>query len=173
MPVLICLAGLPGVGKTTLARRLAQERKAVFLRVDSVEAAMKNSTLRIRRAEDAGYLALVALAKDNLGLGLDVVADTVNPAEFTRQIWAEAAEAVGAQRIDIEVICSDKAQHRQRVEARKSDLKGGIVPDWQAVLDRAYAPWQSDRIIVDTSTQSPSECAALALREIAEQERRG
>ena len=37
---LIVLAGLPGTGKSTLARLLAVEFDAVWLRIDSIEQAM-------------------------------------------------------------------------------------------------------------------------------------
>jgi predicted kinase len=85
MSVLISFSGLPGVGKTTVARALTQEIGAVYIRVDSIEVALKNSSLQIHPAEDAGYLAAIAVAKDNLVHGLDVVADTVNPIELTRR----------------------------------------------------------------------------------------
>ena len=93
MTWLISFSGLPGVGKTTVARALARRINAAYIRVDSIEAALKNSTLRIHPAEDAGYLAAVAIAKDNLLHHLDVVADTVNPLALTRRLWAQAAAA--------------------------------------------------------------------------------
>jgi predicted kinase len=74
MSDLISFSGLPGVGKTTVVRALAQEISAVYTRVDSIEVALKNSSLQIHPAEDSGYLAAVAVTKDNLVHGLDVVA---------------------------------------------------------------------------------------------------
>ena len=66
MPRLIVFSGLPGVGKTTLARPLAKHLQGVYLRVDSIEVALKTSSLHIHPAEDAGYLAGIAIARDNL-----------------------------------------------------------------------------------------------------------
>jgi predicted kinase len=37
--MLIAFCGLPGAGKTTLARRLAQQRQATYLRIDAIEEA--------------------------------------------------------------------------------------------------------------------------------------
>lgn len=41
----------------------------------------------------AGYIVCYAIASQNLRLGLDVVADTVNPIQVTRQAWRNLAES--------------------------------------------------------------------------------
>jgi predicted kinase len=41
--VLIILAGLPGTGKTTIARLLARRLGAVHVRIDSIEQAIRDS----------------------------------------------------------------------------------------------------------------------------------
>jgi predicted kinase len=158
MSILISFSGLPGVGKTTVARALTQEISAVYLRVDSIEAALKNSSLQIHPAEDAGYLAAVAIAKDNLALGLDVVADTVNPIELTRRWWSDAADACSARLLNVEIVCSDQAEHRRRIEARRSDIVGLDLPDWGRVQSRHYEAWASHRVVLDTSKLSESDC---------------
>lgn len=140
MATLISFSGLPGVGKTTIARALSKQINAVHLRVDSIEVAMKNSSLKIHPAEDAGYLAVAAVAADNLALGLDVIADTVNPLEISRELWVDAAAKANAELMNVEILCSDKVEHRKRVESRISDIDGLTVPSWEAVVDRRYDP---------------------------------
>lgn len=167
MTVLVSLSGLPGVGKTTLAKELAVSAKVIHLRVDSVEAAMKVSALKVHPAEDAGYLAIANIARDNLLLGFDVIVDTVNPIEISRKLWLETAASGNARLLNVEVVCSDKALHRKRVEARQSDIKGLVVPDWQRVSSRDFEPWQEDRVIVDTSINSIEKCASKIAVEIA------
>jgi predicted kinase len=46
-PVLIALSGLPGTGKTTIARGVSARLGAVLLRIDWIETALARSTLRI------------------------------------------------------------------------------------------------------------------------------
>ena len=167
MPVLVSLSGLPGVGKTTLAREIAVRVRAMHLRVDSVEAAVKNSDLGIDRVEDSGYLAIAAIARDNLRLGFNVIADTVNPIELTRRLWADTALSGNAKLLNVEVICSDQTLHQQRVESRKSDIEGLVMPDWQAILDREFEPWLEERLTVDTCANSIKECAAIVVDRMA------
>ncbi len=158
MPTLISFSGLPGVGKTTIARALAAEIDAFYLRIDSIENALKNSTLAIHPAADAGYRAVAAIAKDNLALRKDVIADTVNPIAITRQWLAEAATSTGARLLDIEVICSDTAEHRRRIETRRSDLDGHTLHDWQRVQERQYDAWTTPRLTLDTAKLSATDC---------------
>lgn len=158
MPVLISFSGLPGVGKTTVARALAQEIRAAYIRVDSIEVALKNSSLRIHPAEDAGYLASFAVAKDNLAHGLDIVADTVNPIGLTRRLWAEVASASHARLLNVEIVCSDQAEHRRRVETRRSDIAGLDLPDWEGVQRRGYEDWTGKPVMLDTSKLSVNDC---------------
>ena len=158
MAILVSFSGLPGVGKTSISRSLSTQAKAVHLRVDSVEAALKKSVLKIHPAEDAGYLAIASIAKDNLLLGFDVIADTVNPFEITRDLWVLTAEAASAQLLNVEVICSDTDVHRQRVETRISDIEELALPDWKAIAKRKFERWRTERLVVDTSVSSIEEC---------------
>ncbi|MEM6621337.1 MAG: AAA family ATPase [Pseudomonadota bacterium] len=159
MATLIAMSGLPGVGKTVLSRVLARRTGAVHLRVDTAEAALQHSTLRITQAEDAGYRVLAGLAIDNLRLGLDVIADTVNPIALTRQIWAEAAATAGADLLNVEVTCQDATRHRFRVEGRQSDLPGQTVPTWAAVQNRYFQLWWGAALSVDTGEATLEACA--------------
>lgn len=169
MAVLISLSGLPGVGKTTVARELAPLARAMHLRVDSVESALKHSVLRIDPAEDAGYLALAAVASDNLRLGFDVITDTVNGIALTRHLWAKVASAASASLLNVELVCSDRDIHRQRVEERRRAARGSSLPDWTRVTRRHFEPWAAEeRLLLDTAACTAAECAARIARKIAQ-----
>lgn len=158
MAALVVFGGLPGVGKTTIARRLAAETGAVFLRIDVIEMALHDEGVDV---DGHGYATAYALARSNLALGLTVVADCVNPVPETRDAWRAMAVEAGAALVEVEVVCSDAAEHRRRVEARVTDLPGFAPPTWQEVVDRDYRPWDRERLVIDTAVVEPDVAVAL------------
>lgn len=164
--MLIVFAGLPGVGKTALARELARHMGAVYLRIDTIERALARYALRIDPAEDAGYCIGYTVAEDNLRIGRSVIADSVNPIALTRDAWLAAAERAGCPAIEVEVVCSDPAEHRRRVEARGADISGHRLPTWRDVLARDYEPWSRDRIVIDTAGKGEGECVEELLTKL-------
>ena len=76
--MLIVFAGLPGTGKSSVSRELARRLDAVWLKIDSIEQAIRTSGVVPGSIYDAGYRAAYAVAGDNLRLGRDVIADSVN-----------------------------------------------------------------------------------------------
>ncbi len=160
---LIVFAGLPGTGKSTIARALAKEIGAVWLRVDSVEQAMRESGVVPGSFEDAGYRALYAVARDNLGVGRDVIGDSVNPWMLTRDAWRDTGLRAGAQVTEVETVCTDLEEHRRRIEARASEIPGVVLPDWEAVIGRDYHLWDRDHVRIDTARHTVASCLELVL----------
>ncbi len=152
--MLLIFGGLPGSGKSTIAKLLADELQAIQLRIDSIEQALRNRGFEITGPE--GYIAAWAIAEDCLRGGHTVIADSVNPIQFTRSGWRDSADRVGVPYLEIHVICSDQAEHRRRAEDRVADIPGHDLPTWQQILDRDFEPWQSSTIL-ETAGLSPDE----------------
>jgi len=148
-PRLIIFSGLPGAGKTTLAKRLAGHLGAVYLRADTIEAALRDGG--IADVGGLGYSVGYVSATENLRLGNSVVADSVNPWQLTRDAWRRAAAVAGRSWVDVEIICSNPHEHRKRVEERAIDIPSLKLPTWQQVQDRDYHPWTDPRIQIDTA----------------------
>ena len=146
--MLVVLSGLPGVGKTTIARELAVVIGAVHVRIDSIEHALRSEGLKV---EGEGYRVAYAVAEDNLRVGRTVVADCVNPWPLTRNEWQSVADRARVRAVNVEVVCSDLDEHRRRVESRTPDIAGHIVPTWTDVLERDYRTWGGDRFVIDTA----------------------
>ncbi len=158
--MLIVFGGLPGTGKTTIARALAEARHATYLRIDTIEQALRSSGRLIGDVGPAGYMAAYALAEANLWLGRSVVADSVNPLAITREAWRKVAADAASPIFEVETVCSDAGEHRRRVETRSIDVAGLIPPTWQEVLDRDYEPWDGPHLVLDTAHRTPAETLA-------------
>ncbi|KTC87041.1 AAA family ATPase [Legionella brunensis] len=167
--MLIIFGGLPGTGKTTISKIIAKHLKAIYLRVDTIEQALINlegypASLAVG---SEGYVISYAVARENLALGLNVVADSVNPIAITRQDWRQVAKQTESDFIEIELICSDEKVHQSRVEGRIADIEGHKLPTWKAVVDRDYEPWESKQLVIDTSKYLIDESVEIIMNFIA------
>jgi len=168
--MLIILGGLPGVGKSALAKMLAEKIKAVYLRIDSIEQAIRNAAQFNKQNQleifAEGYMVAYAIAKDNLEAGLTVIADSVNSIEVTRSDYRRIAQGANKPYVEIEIICSDKAEHKRRIETRKSTLPGIKLPTWQDILDREYDAWETKSFTIDTAFSTINECVEKIITKI-------
>lgn len=163
--MLIILGGLPGAGKSTIAKLVAARRNAVYVRVDEIECALSRHTGGEVGA--LGYVAAYAAAVSNLKIGFEVVADSVNAVAESREGWRECARRAGRDFTEVEVICSDTAEHRRRVEKRSADIDGLVLPTWTAVSERPFLPWPSAALQIDTATIAPEAAADMIDRHLA------
>ena len=116
----------------------------------------------------SGYLVGCALAEVNLVLGQDVVADSVSPLAVTRDAWRRTAANASVPCIEIQVVCSDPVEHRRRVETRETDVAGLQLPDWDAVQQRNYDPWDRPRLMVDTAGRTVADTVTKLRDRIAD-----
>ena len=159
--MLVIFSGLPGVGKTSVARELARQIGAVYLRIDSIEQAMLDATNGSQPVGEAGYLVAYAVAEDNLRTGRTVVADSVNPLQLTRDAWLSVAKRAGVKAVEIEVRCPDAEEHRRRVEARAADAPGLRTLIWSDVAAREYHPWDRDHLVIDSASRTVEDNVRL------------
>jgi predicted kinase len=165
--MLVVIGGLPATGKTTLARLLDAEIGAVHVRVDTIEQALVRSGLARHPLGPADYVVGYAPAEEQLRQGLSVIAGSVNPLEATRDAWRDAAVRAGVGWAEVEVGCSDAAEHRRRVASRSVDIPELPLPDWAEVTGREYEPWDREHIVVDTAGATPEESLAALVRAIS------
>lgn len=159
--MLIVFSGLPGTGKTTIAKDLAATTGAVYLRIDAIEQAIRNSDVLAKDVGRSGYVVANALALSNLGIGRTVIVDCVNPVMESRNAWTDIASNADVPLANIHVVCSDKLEHRRRVESRTGDIPGLTPPSWESVLGHEYEPWEDAPFCIDTAMTSPAQAVMM------------
>jgi predicted kinase len=158
-PFLVVFAGLPGTGKSSLARAVARELHAVYLDKDTIKDAVIAVARELKTEQGTdlagpiSYELLVVLARDNLSLGLSVVLDS--PAGY-RQFREQVSELAKARRANlklVECICTDESLLRQRVEERGRELPPYRARDWADYQsNRArFEGLTERRLVVDTA----------------------
>jgi predicted kinase len=167
--MLIVFGGLPGVGKSSIAANVARRLCAAYLRIDVIEVALTRGLCLAQDADigPAGYEIAYDLARSNLALGVPVVADSVNPIPLTRAAWRAVAADAGAACLGVEVVCSDLAGHRRRVEGRLGDPAALSPPMWAEVAARHYEPWPEADLRLDTAVLSAAAATTAICEAVA------
>lgn len=146
-PRLIQFTGLPGTGKTTLARATARELRLPWLAKDHFEAILMRGDLTNGHSAHS-YEFLFHTADAQLALGLGVVLDAVFPLPGFRDHVAQIAAAHGASLHIIHTTCTDETLHRQRIAERPVTVPWTPV-SWVEVerLRAVYVPWPPDAVL--------------------------
>lgn len=160
--MLLIFRGLPATGKSAISSAVARAMGGVYLRIDTIEQGLREAGFRDLGPH--GYNLAYKLTAENLALGSTVVAESVNPIAITREAWREVGRAAGVQVIEIETICSDQTEHRNRVENRTVNIKGLKLPTWEDVQNREYEDQEHPGIVIDTSGDTPQESIEKTLR---------
>ncbi len=163
MSTLIVLGGLPATGKSTIASAVARRTGAVYLRVDRIEQAVVEWTSLDHPVGAVGYAIAHELAREQLSLGLDVIVECVNPAAITRDPWLETAARAAASIVEVELRCSDPAEHERRVATRPTDVVGLVKPTWSQIGGRDYEPWSRPRLEIDTASTPVAAAVQLVV----------
>ncbi len=168
-PKLIVFAGLPGTGKSSLARAVARELRAVYLDKDTIKdcTLVLARDMKLAQGEDlAGplsYELLVDLARDNLSVGLSVVLDSPAGYRTFREKVSRLAQTTRIELKLVECICTDEGVLRDRVESRGRELPPYRAQDWDTYQsNRArFEGLTERRLVVDTA-----ETLGLNLRKV-------
>jgi len=130
MSTLVIFSGLPGVGKSTLANRLARELRWPLLCIDDVVGEIPaNADVAFW---DSKVAVLLDITASQLRLGLSVIVDSVFM--NTDRLHAQhLAHEHGARFRPLYVFVSDDKIWEQRVTARYNELQHKDVATWERI----------------------------------------
>ena len=132
-PTLYVMVGLPAAGKTTVARRIERDHRALRLTLDEWWIPLFGTSM-VHAKRNVLEGRLVALARHALGLGLDVVLDFGVWARDERTALRWLASTVGAG-CELVYVAIDEAEQRVRVDRRRAAAPESTFLMTQADLD--------------------------------------
>lgn len=165
-PTLILFAGMPGSGKTTLARMVARELRLPIFSKDRMQRVLRDHHLAAENTGD-GYYIILDLADEQLSLGVSVILDATFPLDHFRTVANETAMRHNANFCAIYCFNSDDDVWRKRMEKRVQYVPGWRPVGWEDVqrMRTYYQPWGDNALVLD-SMRPPEENFALALEQI-------
>jgi predicted kinase len=145
MATLFLICGLPGAGKTTLARQIEAARPALRLCPDEWIASIladRNDSDELDRLRDPVEKIQWEVAQRALVLGIDVVLEFGFWSRAERVYFRSQAEALGAQ-VELRYLELSRAELWQRLEKRNANLPPGTFPVSEAQLDQWLSAFEA------------------------------
>ncbi|WP_123619369.1 AAA family ATPase [Halorubrum sp. CSM-61] len=145
---LVVVCGLPGVGKTTVAERVADHVDGEILRTDVIRKELFDDPEYTDAETEAVYAELVDRARDRVVGGSAVVLDATFADARFRADAREVGERVAGGFALVEVECDEPVVER-RIERRDgiSDADFEVHLHFKELFDRI----ETDHVVVDNS----------------------
>ena len=165
---LILIAGLPGVGKSTLAEEVGRQTQIPVFALDWLLGAAVQSRACHQDADfgELGRRLMLMLAHRQFLLGQSVILDAPAHEPIWREPFVDLAAADQVRLRIIEVQCPDERAHRARVTGRSRGIPGWHEFNWSHVerMKLQWQPWppDTDRLVID-STRSLDDAVVRAI----------
>jgi len=148
------LVGLPGTGKSYLARKLAQKEPFVILEADFVRKTLfPNPTYS---GEESAFVHQVvhALLARFLRRGVRVIYDATNLIEWQREFVYHLADRAGARLIIVHTVAPPQVV-QARLDKRQQNRSPGDLSDadWSIYrrMERRQEPIRRPHLVIDTT----------------------
>lgn len=163
---IIIMSGLPGVGKTTVAKNLSPLLDATLLSSDKIRKELIANPTYQRDERELVYQVMMLLAKYLHDAGKNCILDaTFNKEEFRNQV-KEKTNCPDGQFFIVECVCPEELCI-SRIKARKDDYSDADISVYQK-MKKIYEPVKSKHITVDTSDDAKSN-AEIIYKKIIEE----
>ena len=167
-PALIVMAGLPGSGKSTFARRLAGATGATVLESDALRQLLFGGPTHQAAESRALFAAIFEAAGRLLRDGHSVIIDATNLRRSDRRPAHELVAATGASLVIVrtvapEPIILERLMHREQMPNRDDHSLAGVAV-YRHMAEEAQ-PILEDHWQIDTSDERATDAALAGLTE--------
>ncbi len=163
--MIIIICGLPGVGKSTLAKNLAPLINATILSSDKIRKELFPNPTYSPFERKLVYDVMIILAKYLNEVGSSCILDATFNREDSRIEIRERLQLNDKQFQIIECFCPEK-DVISRLKSRKDDYSDATITIYQK-MKKIYEPVKIEHIIADT-TLPPQENAQRIMKKFRE-----
>ena len=160
--MIIIICGLPGVGKTTVAKELAPLVNAVILSTDKIRKELFSRPMYGWREKRLIYDVMVLMAKYLDKAGINCILDATFTREPSRLEIKEKLGLAGKDFHIIECICPEGVVIL-RLRQRKHDYSDADFSVYKK-MKRIYEPVKVEHITIDTSKLSKTDIRSMAAK---------
>lgn len=148
-PTMIIIGGVPGTGKTTLAKALSKELNIPAFSKDELEAAISRKGLcDSKNMRGVGYEIMSVLSANQIENGNSAIFDFIASKGRVTYLWPRLLES---EMKYIECVCSNEGIHKERIESRNRNIEGWYELVWEDVIaiKRDFQPLVSEGLTLD------------------------
>ena len=158
MIVLIC--GLPGVGKTTIAKNLAPLIDAIILSTDKIRKELIPNPTYTKEERKLIYDVMVLIAAYLQNSGTNIILDATFNKEDSRNKVKQRIRVPRDEFFIIECVCPENIIF-SRIKNRKEDYSDADISVYKK-MKKIYEPVKVDHITVDTSLNTAGNVKNIA-----------
>ena len=149
--MLILVCGLPGVGKTTMAKRIADETKSFVLSTDTLRKKIIDDPEYTEREKELVYNLLFEMAEKFLMTGKNVILDGTFYRKKLRDRARKLAERTNNEFIIVEIVCDEKIVKKGMAKRKERGSESDADFEIYKKIKRQFEPIKEKHLVIDTT----------------------
>jgi predicted kinase len=167
-PLVVLVSGVPGGGKTTLARQLADELRLPHLNKDIIRDGVWFTTRGSLDPNRVAFPLWLGAIETWLNAGVSLVADqTLYRGVSERDVGRAVSHGTGVNVVVRTPLARDRFQAKMAADPRNEGRVPALMARWDEIVDDVSEPLALGLPIVEVETSNPVDVAALAARVVA------
>ncbi len=151
--MLVMICGLPGTGKTTLAKAVAEKIDAVSINSDSIRMSMLEEREYTEEEKKMIYQAMFEEAGKNLKEGKNVVLDATFYKKELRESVEEVAKEAGTGFFIVECVTHEDLLKERIFKRKKEETESEADFEVYKKVKTQFEPIEEEHLAVDTSVE--------------------